>query len=576
MKHLLSAAAVILSLGILGIYCITHIGRELRTADAQRQAEFTVTCNGVSVKPWEDDEGNLYLFLPSYFDRKLTEIQVIEGKLTLDGREIGPEGVSLDDYEEETPYTYQLRFRDEEKSGQLSFVHSENTGTVFLETDSGSMEQVYADKEYREGGRILILDGDGEVEHIGILEHVKGRGNATWRSDKKSYVIKLSEEADLFGMGEAKNWILLCNGFDGSKIQNKLCLDMAAYMGLAYSAESEWVDLYLNGVYHGNYLLCEKIEEGKNRVEIGDGFLIERDYYFDQTNGFYTEDGNPFSLAAPSLVTQTELDEIAEYVQKIEDAILNGEVESAGEYLDWDSFILRYVLDETVLNQDTGVTSMFFYKPGGEQKLYAGPVWDYDGCLGSGHNVSWMNHKVIAATDIQEYKREGALTWYPVLYRNDWFLDRVKKDYRERIRPYLLEMLEEGIDQYVARVSGSVKMDRIRWDYAAFGAGHYESYENNIRYLKFFLAKRLEFLDEEWLGEENVYTEPGNGQIHTVTFCGNEETLSVEAEDGERLLSTPEELLQEGQWWYNARDGLAFTSDLPVFEDVVFEAGYGE
>ena len=480
----------------------------------------------------------------------------------------------LDGYEEGIPYSYSLSFRGEEQSGEVTFVQSANIGSVFIETDSGSMEQVDADKEYREGGRILVMDAEGEIGHIGVLDFIKGRGNATWRSDKKSYAVKLSDAADLFGMGEAKDWILLCNGFDGSKIQNKLCLDMAAAAGLAYSVQSEWIDLYLNGVYHGNYLLCEKVEAGENRVEIGEGFLIERDYYFDKENGFYTEDGNPFSLSYPQTLTQEELEEIAGHLKKIEDEVLAGDLETAGEYLDWDSFILRYVLDETVLNQDTGVTSMFFYKPEGERKLYSGPVWDYDGCLGSGSNVAWMNHKVIAATDIGNYKREGSLTWYPVLYQNEWFLERVRENYQEIIRPYLLEMLEEGIDRYVERIRDSVQMDMLRWDYAAFGAGHYESYENNIRYLKFFLAKRLSFLDEEWLGEENEYIEEGNGQIHTVVFRGDTETETVEVPDGERMLAVPEGLLEEGQWWYNARDGLAYTPDLPVLEDTVFQAFY--
>ena len=467
---------------------------------------------------------------------------------------------------------YTLSFREEEKSGELTFVQSANVGTIFLETDSGSMEQVDADKEYREGGRILITDAAGGIEHIGILDYIKGRGNATWNSDKKSYSVKLKEAADLFGMGEAEDWVLLCNGFDGSKLQNKLCLDMAEAVGLEYSIQSEWVDLYLNGVYHGNYLLCEKVEGGENRVEIGGGFLLERDYYFDQPNGFYTEDGNPFSLWYPENVTQEEIEKIAAFVQQIEDAVLSGDLERAGVYLDWDSFVLRYVLDETVLNQDTGITSMYFYKPEGEQKLYAGPVWDYDGSLGSGNMTGWMNHKVIAAVEIQNYKRESSLSWYPVLYQNEWFLNQARQKYRDLVRPYLLSMLEEGIDQYADHIKESVEMDMLRWDYASFGAGHYESHENNVRYLKFFLAKRLEFLDEEWLGEENHYTEEGNGQIHTVTFQGNTETVTVEIADGERMFVIPEELLEEEQWWYNVRDGLAFTPDLPVLEDVVFKA----
>lgn len=573
MKRLVSVLAAALSFVLLGAYCIINIGQDVRAQEEQRQAEFIVTCAGSAVKPWEDEKQNLYVFLPSYFDWDHTEIEVLDGTLSLDGVELAAEeGMYLSAFEENTSYLYTLSFREEEKSGELTFVQSANVGTIFLETDSGSMEQVDADKEYREGGRILITDAAGGIEHIGILDYIKGRGNNTWYTTKKSYSIKLNQAADLYDMGEAEDWVLLSNVVDASKIQNKLCLDMAKAIGLDYSIDAEWVDLYLNGVYHGNYLLCEKVEAGENRIEVGDGLLIERDYYFDQENGFHTEDGNPFSLRYPQTVTEEELAEIAEYVQRIEDAVLAGNLEMAGKYLDWESFVLRYVLDEAVLNQDTGVSSMYFYKPEGEQKLYSGPIWDYDRCFGSGHMTGWTSHKIMAATELQNYKGEIALTWYPVLYQNEWFQAQVKEKYRDIIRPYLLEMLNKGIDSYVSLIEKSVEMDAIRRDYSRYETGYYKSYENNIRYLKFFLAKRLEFLDEEWLGEESNYTEKGNGQIHTVTFRGDEDTVVVEIPDCERLLIVPEELLKEGQWWYNVYDDQPYTPDLPVLEDVVFKA----
>ena len=572
MRRLFCVLAGVVSLGILSVYCTVSIGKDVKAAEAERHAQFIADCDGVPVKPWENGEGNLYVFLPSYFDWERTMLQVLDGVLYLDGMEV-TESLSLADYEQNIPYSYTLSFREQEQSGEITFVQSAYIGTVFLETESGSMTQIDGDKEYKESGRILVSDAEGQTLHMGVLDYVKSRGNATWQSDKKSYAVKLSQGADLFGMGEAEDWILLSNVFDGSKIQNKLCLDMARAVGLPYSVQGEWIDLYLNGIYHGNYLLCEKVEVGENRVDTGGGFLIERDYYNDQENSFVTEDGNPFSLAYPQAVTQEELEEIAGHVQQIEDAVLEGDLIEAGTYLDWNSFILRYVLDEAVLNQDTGVTSMYFYKPEEEKRLYSGPVWDYDGCLGSGRMVAWMNHKVIAATDIQEYKTEGALTWYPLLYQNEWFRSQVAEVYQGLVRPYLLKMQEEGIDLYADKIRNSAAMDMLRWDYASFGAGHYESFENNVRYLKFFLAKRLEFLNEEWLGEDTSYVSGETDEVHTVTFRGDRETVCVEVPDQERLLETPEELLEEGQWWYNARDGLPFTPDLPVLEDVCFEAG---
>ena len=39
-------------------------------------------------------------------------------------------------------------------------------------------------------------------------------------------------------------------------------------LGLAYTSESTYVDLYVNGEYYGNYLLIESVEVGTDRVDI--------------------------------------------------------------------------------------------------------------------------------------------------------------------------------------------------------------------------------------------------------------------------------------------------------------------
>ncbi len=89
MRHVASALAVFLSVIVLGAYCVIQIGQEARAADAQRHAEFAVSFDGCSVQPWEDGEGDLYVFLPSYFDWNQTEIKVLDGTLLLDGSQVG-------------------------------------------------------------------------------------------------------------------------------------------------------------------------------------------------------------------------------------------------------------------------------------------------------------------------------------------------------------------------------------------------------------------------------------------------------------------------------------------------------
>lgn len=69
-------------------------------------------------------------------------------------------------------------------------------------------------------------------------------------------------------MASHRTWVPLANHADPLLMRNRLTYDLAADFGLAYSPESRFVDLVVNGEYLGNYLLGEKIEVGTNRVDL--------------------------------------------------------------------------------------------------------------------------------------------------------------------------------------------------------------------------------------------------------------------------------------------------------------------
>lgn len=360
MKKLKIGIGIAVSLLLLSGVChyfLTSVQAEEKASAAP--ASCIAVYDGMRIHPWTDGE-ELYLFLPSHFVWEETELIFSGDGIELNGEPVQG-GVSLSTLQEEQPYC----FLDEEHlERQLYVQQSANVGTVYIETSSGTMASVDADKEYGESGRIQVYDADGNSNYEGHLSQIKGRGNVTWIPEKKSYGIKLAYEADLLGMGSAKKWILLNNVYDGTGLRNKLCLDLAKEVGLPFAVEAEWVDLYLNGSYNGNYLLCEKVEIGKNRIEIGtesdaddtaSGYLLERNSYYDALGKFKTTDGNPFTLSYPKEPTEAQLSYISDRVQRIEDLILAGKYEEAGAYLDWDSFFLRYLVDEAVLNHDTGV-----------------------------------------------------------------------------------------------------------------------------------------------------------------------------------------------------------------------------
>ena len=253
------------------------------------------------------------------------------------------------------------------KEVSVGVKQSAEVAAVFIDTESGTMDKVHASKSNKEKGDILLVRGDGSLDYQGALKHIKGRGNATWDMAKKPYNIKLDESADLLGMGSAKGWCLLANYADTSLLRNHVVYHLAEEAGIPFTMDSQTVDLYLNGIYNGAYLMTEKVEIGKNRVDITDmekatekvntddldsysaggvlqyrrgtrkwvnipkdpeditgGYLIEvelNDRYEAEACGFVTTIGQAVTMKAPEYVSENQINYIADLYQEMEDAI---------------------------------------------------------------------------------------------------------------------------------------------------------------------------------------------------------------------------------------------------------------
>lgn len=122
---------------------------------------------------------------------------------------------------------------------------------------------------------------DGYEIVMSAKGRAKGRGNATWGYDKKPYKIKFDEKQSLFGLTANKDWVLLAEYCDKSLMRTAYMCELAQTVGLPYPIHYHHVQLYLNGKYHGMYVLTDQVEKKKGRVNIeDDGFLFENDNYF--------------------------------------------------------------------------------------------------------------------------------------------------------------------------------------------------------------------------------------------------------------------------------------------------------
>lgn len=165
----------------------------------------------------------------------------------------------------------------------VTAIKSGEVGAVYIDTNSGSLSTITASSDHSasEPGSIMVVQPNGKIDYMGIMEKMSGRGNGTWTGTsitdknggiKNPYNVKLAKSTSLLGMNAAKKWCLLANSGDLSLVKNQLTYDFADYIGIKYQPHCKPVDLYVNQQYLGSYQLAEKVEIKSNRINISDAY----------------------------------------------------------------------------------------------------------------------------------------------------------------------------------------------------------------------------------------------------------------------------------------------------------------
>ena len=251
---------------------------------------------------------------------------------------------------------------------------------LYITTPDGSA--ITSKEEWREGCRLRIVLPDGTTAYDSDKAALKGRGHSTFTKPKKPFAIKLDEKSGLLGMEKGKRWVLLANFMDHSLLRNKLAFSIARQTSLAWTPDSRFVDVVVNGKPQGCYLLCEQIRVNENRVNIDEeeGYLLEADAYLDEKNHFYTPRRHlPVNMKEPG--TAQQLPYIQRYFQEIEDLLYgrgNDLTKLYEKYIDLESFVDWWLVHELTQNAEpNGPRSCYMYKDK-DSLLKAGPVWDFD------------------------------------------------------------------------------------------------------------------------------------------------------------------------------------------------------
>lgn len=514
---------------------------------------------------WQDAAGDYMIFLPSGANMSDVVLTPEEGiELALDQRPLEA-GMHCGDFELDTPYLLSCTENGIAEEHTLTFLQSARLPSLHVDVQSGNMDLIHAVKGNQESGTLRLYSQEGKLEWSEQIESLRGRGNTTWTREKKPYSMTLAREADLLGMGKAKEWVLLANALDPSHLRNKAAYDLAAQAGMPYTPECQWVDLYLNGEYAGLYLLSERNEIHPQRVDLQEAgsFLVSRESWWrvvKQNQPHIMLDSGTALRIRNSGLTEEALYRLW---QPIENAILaeDGLDPQSGkswlDFIDLDSWVMDYLTGEIFANVDGGIVSAFFYKDGSDPsgKVYAGPVWDYDWSMGNKN--AWQAETVRAFfVNRRHVWKLNDTTWHHWLNRKPEFRSRLKELYKEVYRPLVQELLETGLDTYGEQIAQAASLDQRRWGT--------ENAREETEWIRQYLTERLDFLDSVWLeGQEyckvlvliNDYT---SASVCHVVF------------PGETLPSLP---WYEEDWailgWYDAETDQPFDVSKPIYKNMV-------
>lgn len=527
--------------------------------------------------PWLDENsGFYYFFLPSFVDDNRVYFDYFDNKsVSVNGRPYSK--LSSFEWEAETPYTICYEAQEYE----IIFMKSANLPTLFIETESGSMDYLDADKANVEPGNMCLVNTLKNVDYSGKLEKISARGNSTFYTEKKAYSITLNDSYPLCGLEAGKKWNLLALYYEYDKLHTKLVSDIADYLDMEYNSGCTWVDLYCNGKYQGLYLLTEAVTVGDGRVEIHDlekesdantnlsgGYLIEREREdrLEPDEAIFTTDvcNFLFTLKSPKEPSSAQLDYIKNYIQNIENLILAGD-ESYKDYIDLDSFAKQFLIDKIVLEPDAMQMSAFYYKDRNSDILKAGPLWDYDRAFGT----ALPDY----TASIEAYP-DSMNAWYMPLYEDEEFFNKMMS-YYEQLLPFFEDLLDNGIDKYAEMLAPSIAMDTtlrptLTTQNTMMSYAEHDSY---VRYLKYFLANRLNYLNELWNISYDTFTvPPSTEEYHTVNFVMDDGTLleTRQVKDGEFLETLPELDSFTYSGWQFYETGNLYTDWMPIYEDITF------
>ena len=381
-----------------------------------------------------------------------------------------------------------------------------NIPLLIINTENGTMLTGY-DKEIKLESNIMIIDN--KKIKTNNKAKIKLRGNSSLNADKKSYSLTFEEKTKILDIpSSSKKYVAIANFYDKTLLRNILGYEISSFIKLKYTPSCRYVDLIFNGFYQGYYIICEKIDVDKDKINItkmdkkckrepavSGGYIIEGDGNGQKDKShFKTNKGLRFSIKYPKLddLIENQYNYISNKFNEIEKEIFEDNIDS----IDIESFAKYFIVEDFCANVDMIYNSIYLYKERSDDKLYFGPVWDMDMAFDNSYILYPTNEKI-------NFAYKFTLSNGPMkqvvskMLSNRKILQKIKDVWNDITNNgFNKEYLINFIDEKYKLIYESQKLNFLKWKILGarvFMEGKiFETYEEEVEYLKKFITDRFE------------------------------------------------------------------------------------
>ena len=355
----------------------------------------------------------------------------------------------------------------------------------------------------------MVLRGGGRSVYRGRIG-IELRGQSSKLFPKQGWSIELRDrkgdnrDVALLGMPADDDWVLYAGYNDKTLMRNVLAYEAARSLG-RYASRTRFVEVRLNGRYHGVYVLMEKLKLSEERVDLPEpAQLLEWTFGFQARNK-----GESFRLPISryhvlfedperSDIGRAERTEIRRSIGTAERALYgpesNDPVRGWRGHIDEAAAVDYVLLNELFKNQDAFHASTYLARgAGGRWQL--GPVWDFDISMG---NSDYGSSSILHGSMLERR------AWARRFYGDPAFVQAVTARWRELRAAGLGDELLGSARRHARRLAstGAARRNFRRWPVLGVrlwpnppAAVRRTTYASEVRALRTWLERRIAWMD---------------------------------------------------------------------------------